>query len=269
MPSPRNLFQGLRRRTLVAAPILALAAALAVIAVGPSPSASPARAASGAESAPRQTGSLRFTETRPGRPTEVILKTDYVNPDDLEAKPRPVRVTEVIFAAGTRVDTSVPGACTASDSELRALGEAACPPRSRVGGGEITVDTGFPGDARHLMTDVALLNNTDELIFLATERKSGSRVVARSPVRGRRVTNTVPMLPGTPPDGGALDTQRLVRDPVAVGRGKGRRGYVTTPPRCPKRGYWINRASFSYDDGVVQAGQTRSPCRKAGRRGRA
>ena len=30
----------------------------------------------------RQTGSLTFTDRRPGRSSEVVLSTDYVNPDD-------------------------------------------------------------------------------------------------------------------------------------------------------------------------------------------
>ena len=218
-------------------------------------------ASAGEPAALRQTGSLTFTEQRPGRSSEVVLTTDYVNPDDPSAKPPAVRRTEVILAEGAKIDTSAPELCTASDAALIAQGAAACPAGSRVGGGSLRVDTGFPSPARHFDADVTLLNNANQLIFLSTERSTGARVVSRSVVEGRVVRNSVPVLPGTPPDGGALDRQEFTRNEITRRVDGETRSYITTPERCPPEGFWLNEARFYYADGVVQTLRARSPCR--------
>ena len=41
----------------------------------------------------RQTGRLTFTEQLPGRSSEVVLETDYVNPEDPDGKPPAIRRT--------------------------------------------------------------------------------------------------------------------------------------------------------------------------------
>lgn len=44
------------------------------------------------------------------------------------------------------------------------------------------------------------------------------------------------------------------------------RNYLTTPPICPKSGFWANRATNTYADGVAQTSTTRSPCVKKKKR---
>jgi RTX calcium-binding nonapeptide repeat (4 copies) len=233
----------------VAALTLGLVACCAVMA--------PAASAQGGS---RQDATLTFTDNRPGEPTGLVLSIDYVNPDDTSAKPPAVRRVVTELAAGARYDTGAPELCTASDPELMAAGASACPEGSVVGQGVITIDTGFPGPNRIVTSDTTFLNNTDELIFLNTERQSGGRVVVRSEVGERTVTSESPPLPGTPPDGGAIDTV-FVED-FAISRAVAgvARNYITTPERCPPRGFWVNAVHFTYFDGVSQTVETRSPC---------
>jgi hypothetical protein len=203
-----------------------------------------------AQAQPRQTASLTFTSMKPGAPTGAVLDVDYFDPANPQGKPP--RVTRVVttLAPGSRYDTSVPAQCEASDAELHLLGATACPPESVVGTGSLTVDTGA-GDSE---VDVTFLNRTDELIFLNTVRDTFARTVLRAPISGTTLTSDVPMLPGTPPDGGVLDRSHFVD--FTVGR------YITTPPACPKAGHWVNTTTFTYADGVTQTVQTRSPCTK-------
>ncbi|HYU61970.1 MAG TPA: hypothetical protein VEK39_14520 [Solirubrobacterales bacterium] len=212
----------------------------------------------------RQDATLTFTETKPGTSTGLELHIDYVNPNDPNAKPPAVRTVVTELAAGARFNTAVPELCTASDAELMALGAAGCPAGSVAGEGAVTLDTGLPGPARFIASDATLLNNTDELIFLFTDRQSGERLVTRSQVGERTVVSEVPFLPGTPPDGAALDTVELTGFAISSESGN----YLTTPQECPADDrYWINRVHFTYFDSVTQVVETRSPCDPPGAAG--
>jgi hypothetical protein len=232
---------------------------LAGLALGLVPVTAPAQSDS------RQSAELRFVEQRPGVPSALTLSIDYVNPDDPSAKPPAVRTVVEELAPGARIDTSVPELCTASDLELMLLGASACPPGSRVGSGTIRIDTGFPEPGRFIDADVTFLNNTDELIFVSTERGSGARVVSRSEVQDRRIVNSAPPLPGTPPDGGAIDVVEARLDAVSGEIDGVRRGYVTTPGDCPPRRAWTNSVTFTYADGASQTVETRSRCSRSRR----
>jgi hypothetical protein len=205
---------------------------------------------------PRERATLKFNRERPAKSTGAKLAIDYRNPDDPNAKPPAVRKVVIKAARGTRIDTSVPGLCTASDAELIALGAAACPDKSRVGGGVVTVDTGFPGPGRIITSDVTLLNNTGQLILLTEDRGTNARLVTRSTIAGRRLKTEAPPLPGTPPDGGAIDTVDLHLKRVT----RPGHAYLRTPRRCPARGAWINRLRFTYADGVTEHVRNRSRC---------
>jgi hypothetical protein len=219
-----------------------------------------APAAASAQDGSRQDATLTFTETKPGVSTGLELRIDYVNPADPEGKPPAVRTVVTELAPGARYDTGAPELCTASDAELMGLGTTACPPGSVVGEGAITLDTGVPGPDRFIASDTTFLNNADELIFLNTERQSGGRVVVRSAVGDRTVTSQAPFLPGTPPDGAAIDTVELSEFAISSQSAAGARNYITTPPECPGSGHWTNQVHFTYYDGVTQTVETQSPC---------
>jgi hypothetical protein len=204
----------------------------------------------------RQTAKMRFTTTKPDHSTGLRIRIDYVNPQDRDAKPFAVRQLVERLARGARIDTSVPELCTASDAELMAEGQSACPSGSRVGTGLITFDTGFPEPARFVEVDIVFLNNTDELIFLSTPRGTGARVVARAPVGRRTFRPSAPTLPGTPPDGAAIDTVEAELEAIEDGR----RSYMTTPRECPADDRWINKIRFTYADGVSQKVKTANRC---------
>lgn len=218
------------------------------------------------QSGVRQSSDFRFSEQRPGVPSGITLDIDYVNPADPGGKPPAVRTVIEALAPGAGIDTSIPEQCGASDAELMLQGAGACPTASRVGTGTIVIDTGLPEPARFLNVDVTFINNAGELIFLSTERSSGARVVSRSPIEGRTIVNSAPTLPGTLPDGAALDVVHAKLDPISREIGGVRRGYITTPAECPAIGTWTNSIQFTYFDGVSQAVDSGSPCASAASR---
>jgi hypothetical protein len=212
----------------------------------------------------RQTATYTLGEKRPGQPTAEHFVFDYRNPSDPEAKPPAVTRVVTILPRGARYDTSVPGACTASDAELIAQGAAACPPESAIGGGVVTVDTGVPGPGRIVTADVEFFNNVDEFIYLNTVRGSSARTVIRAEVTSRKTITVAGMLPGTPPDGGAIDTVDLTVDSVTREVEGELRAYITTPDVCRGRRddpHWTTRVSFTYGDGVTQTVPTHTACK--------
>jgi hypothetical protein len=212
----------------------------------------------------RQTSSYTLTEKRPDRSTAERFRFDYVNPDDPDGKPRAVRRVVTLLPHTARYDPTAPGSCTASDEELTARGAEACPADSVIGGGVVTIDTGLPGSARIVTADVVFFNNAHdpkgEFIYLNTVRGSGARTVIRADVTLRKTITDAGMLPGTPPEGGAIDTVDFeVANVSRVVDGK-RRHYITTPKRCPAERRWTAKVSFSYEDGVTQTVPTTSRC---------
>jgi len=237
-----------RRAPLILA-VLALVAGVALAAEGP-----------------YQTSEYTLTKKRPAHPTGEHFKFDYVNPDDPDAKPPAVKKVVTILPRGAHYDASVPGSCTASDAELMAQGAAACPEDSAVGGGVITVDTGVPGPGRIVTADAEFFNNAEdpegEFIYLNTIRDTDARTVVRADVTRRRTITVAPMLPGTPPDGGAIDTVDVEVAKVVRTVDGERRAYITTPPRCPESKTWIARVRFSYDGDYSQTVATPNDCRR-------
>ena len=236
--------------------------ALAVIAVATAALPSLAMAQTGS----RQSAALRFLEHEAGMPSAMKLSIDYVNPTDPSAKPPAVRTVVEELAEGAQIDTSIPDRCPALDAQLMLQGASACPATSRVGAGTLRIDTGLPEPARFIDADVVFLNNTNELIFVSTERLTGARVVTRSTVKGGKITNGAPLLPGTPPDGAAIDVVEVTLNRISRQVGGASRGYITTPSTCPKSRDWLNSVTFTYADGVSQTVPTDSPCVEGGGR---
>ena len=212
----------------------------------------------------RQESTYKLSQDRPASSTGERFRFDYVNPDDPEAKPPAVERVATILPKGAHFDARVPGSCTASDAELTALGSEACPASSEIGGGVITVDTGVPGPGRIITADTEFLNNaTDpegEFIYLNTVRGTGARNVIRADVRHRRTVTVAMVLPGTPPDGGAIDTVDVKVEAASRRINGERRNYITTPDGCPDRGSWRTRVRFTYQDDVTQTVPDRTDC---------
>jgi hypothetical protein len=216
-----------------------------------------------AQEARRQSAQLAFTTAHPASPSGLVLRIDYFAAgDDPEGKPYAVQTVLDVLAEGARIDTGVPQQCGASDAELIAQGPEACPSGSRVGRGEVDVDTGAPGPGRILENDITFFNNQDELIFLieGTNTPLPVRTVVRASVRGREVLTEVPPLPGAPPPEpfAAIKRASVRLDRIT----RAGRAYVTTPPACPRNKAWVNTVAFTYRDGVKQTERSTVPCRR-------
>jgi len=201
-----------------------------------------------------------FTTTRRGRSTGRVYSVVLSDPDDPNGKPPAVSHIHTELPPGARYDTGAVPACTASDAELMLVGASACPARSRVGKNDYVVDTGAPGSNRYSHADMTYLNEHGGIIILARERATGARLVVHAKVHGRNADIDVPMLPGTPPDGGVAKSEHAA---VFESTGPGGRGFVTTPSSCPASGVWRFRFVYTFRDGRKQAVTSDQKCTRA------
>jgi hypothetical protein len=221
-----------------------------------------------AVAAPRQMMEMTFDGTRPGVPTAATLKVDWLG-DHPGEKPHSITDDVFTFARGSKFDFSVPDKCRATDTQLESRGPSACPRGSKVARGEIDLDIGkaiwlIP---RIVKTRIAVFNGGGgELITVATVTNVPLgvplRVVDRSSVDGRSIATENPATPGFPPPDNfvAVKRDRIYFLKVVKGSGENRRGFLTTPQRCPQSGSWINKGTFNYHDDVTQHASTPSPC---------
>ena len=198
-----------------------------------------------------------FTTRTPGSPSGRVFHDEFFDARDASAKPPPVQHVHIQLPPGGRFDWRAVPLCTASDAELTAQGESACPAGSRVGAEVYSFDTGVDGPNRIVTSDITFLNNKDELIILTRERQSGTRVVTRGKLGPETFDFDLPPLPGTPPDGGA-DKREDAKYPISVGPGG--KAWLTTPPACPRSGKWTFRADYTFRNGEKVTRTSDAPC---------
>jgi len=219
----------------------------------------------GEDNASAQTLGRSTFELVPAKPHGPVSFRQRVTfaPREGQAKPPALRRVVLEFPRGFRFDTSVPDRCEASDEQLMVEGAGACPEASLVGAG--TADglsgSGPPADPARLQ--VRIFNDGDGVIFLLTFTGTNqTAAVARGRFDGRTLATELPAVPGAPPDGESVLTRLDVRVfEISSGSGSGRRAYAMTPGRCPIRGGWTFRTTFSFADGTTESHQSNVGCR--------
>jgi hypothetical protein len=217
-------------------------------------------AAARAATTPRGDFRLEFGVHKPGKPTTLHLHLRYKGPDPA-GKPSPIRHIVMRAPEGTRFDSTALPRCTASDEELRADGDSACPPGSHLGGGRLTAITGFGPPVDPFATDVSIYNADRSFVEIVKDHTSGRPLATdRFQIRGSTWIGNPPATPGGPPDG-----QTAVRDvdfdytPKAA--------WATTPARCGPSRRWPTSATFTYADGVTTTIHDSIACTPRKRRG--
>jgi hypothetical protein len=165
--------------------------------------------------------------------------------------------------AGARFDGHAVPACTASDTEIKLLGTAACPGSSEVGSGTLQVAMGTPADPE--TADVTIFNWGRGTVEVVSAPGAGTTLaIDRGDFTGPgQLTNHPPTAPGGPPDfrvavSAADFTYRDRRGPHGS-------AFITTPGRGPRSGAWQSTVSYSTADGRSYRATSATPCADAGR----
>ncbi len=200
---------------------------------------------------------LALANRAPASPSALSLQVRFKAAGNPDGKPSPIRRAVVAAPAGTRFVLDAVPACAATDEQLRALGEQACPARSRIGSGTLTAITGFGPAVDPASADLVLFNTPGGFVELAVDRRSRRTLgFDRARIEGHTATLAPPMTPGGPPDG-----ETAVRD---IDFTIDAPGYVRTPPGCPADGVWRSAGSFGFADGAQVTEHAVTPCAGSG-----
>jgi hypothetical protein len=137
----------------------------------------------------------------------------------------------------------------------------ACPPGSVLGSG--TADGKFMGSVSTLEVD--FVNNTNEQIIIVRSPPYSSVARGRINPDGSVEFASPTCYPAVQPPGCPVDNVLQLGSDITVPpftrTSDGvTRSYLTTPPDCPKRGYWETPITFWWADGAVDTVVTQQPC---------
>ena len=202
---------------------------------------------------------VTFTSTTPGTSTGMHVDVRFGSPVGSDKKPPNLTGARIHLPNGTVLRTDTRPTCTAPDPVLQVAGTLGCPADSQVGTGSLEGDTGFGAPVDPLVGDDTVFNGNGELIEIVTPPGAPAPAagVDRLTIDGSTLTAHPPTVPGGPPD----YTTNIRRITFTVpAHGNGTDAYITTPPSCPRSGYWVTKAKFYFADGTKNAVTARTPC---------
>jgi hypothetical protein len=240
MPTPNQL-----PRALVLA---ALATTIAVLA----PNVAEARAPE------KLVADLQLTSHTPGTPTGVTLHLVWPS-NGPDGKPKAEVKGVFNLPDGTQIDESAVPTCTAGDQQLEVEGDAACPPGSHVGPGQVSLLTGVGAPVDPLVLDNQWYHGPSQIFALFTPHGLPRPIVTvnRVEIVGSSFVAQPALPPGYPPGSKTVPKQSDQEVHEIVNNGH---SFVTTPPTCPASGKWVSHSEVTYDDGSVDTATSETPC---------
>ena len=210
--------------------------------------------ATGGSASPQfaSTFGLTYSSQSPGSPSGFDVASTWSDPGEPGGKPKEVVKIKLVFAPGTRLDTSALPVCRASDAKVQRRALKACPASTKVGSvrTEGAIST---GDRFH---PVSTLFNARKAIIVVVMLDRRLITNFRDDVERNSVTINLKIPGGISLTSLAAHTPRHFQK-----RGKRRKAYMRTPPTCPASGAWTNQATFTYRDGSTQTLSSETPCR--------
>ena len=211
-----------------------------------------------------------FTSASPSKSVGTKFSLEGSDPTaaDNNFRPKPARVVDLLFPAGTVIDSRGAPQCKATDADFASKGPAACPARTRV-------DTGRAADNN---AEAKLRGATFPAAVSAFNRKGGLILYVRpaaanpfvlrpvlrgTPGKNQRLVTTVKAIT-VPGDEAILTKFNLSTKPKSTGSGSRKRIFIKTPPRskCPRGKLWTFKASLTYGDGTKQTVVSQQKCNR-------
>ncbi len=230
------------RRIHIAAPITAVVALLAATAVAV------------ASSQFTQSSKITLTATKAGASTGFKAALKSSDPGEPGGKPQALKTLTITFPSATKFNfkSSAIKPCGASDIEIKGTGGAACPAKSRIGGGNAEAN-GAPVFPLIPESAVAYAGKGELIFLLAPKGPAGSVLVLHGKVSANKVTVAVPALAAGPV------TIVITGLELSVNKiGSGKSAFVTAG-EC-KGGKFNVKSSFLYQTGASKTLSSSSRC---------
>ena len=221
-----------------------------------------------AYAATEQKYSQKFTSGSPSKSVGTKFSLEGSDPTaaDNNFRPKPARVVDLLFPAGTRIDSKGAPQCKATDADFASKGAAACPARTKVDTGR-AADNAAEAKLRGatIPAAVSAYNRAGGLI-LYIRPTLGNPFVLRPVLRGtpgknQRLVTTVKAIT-VPGDEAILTKFKLSTKPITTGSGSSKRTFIKSPPatKCPRGKLWTFKATLTYGDGTKDTVVSQQKC---------
>ena len=209
-------------------------------------------ASAGASPQFASTFGLTYSSQAPRSPSGFDVSSTWSDPGEPGAKPKEVVRIKLVYAPGTRLDTSALPVCKAPDEKVQRLGVRACPASTKVG----TVRTEGTIVTGRRFHPVSTLFNARKQIIVVVQLDGRTLLNFRDDVERSSITINLRI-----PGGISLTSLQAHTPRHFQKRGKRRRAYMRTPPTCPASGVWTTSAIFTYRDRSTQQLSASTPCK--------
>jgi hypothetical protein len=208
-----------------------------------------------------QTFEQKYTASKPNKSTGTAFKTTSTEDNNPQKnnQPKSTREFDIKFPAGSKVNYKAAPVC----KELHEGENDVCPKNTKVGSGHAKVLLPYEGFVP-IDADVTAYNRKSGLwLYVVPNFPNQSPVVLKPKFVGLTLKTATPpncIPPASNQNGhcknsdgsdgaeAVLTEFDLKTKAISHGKGKKKKTYLTTPPKCTKAG-WIFKASITYDDG--------------------
>jgi hypothetical protein len=216
-----------------------------------------------------------FTQKYTSKKTNTSVGTSFAtsSTEDQNAEknhqPKSTREFDIKFPAGTKINYKAAPVCAV----LHEADNDPCPKNTKVGSGHAQVLLPFPNSAPINATVTAY--NRKQGLFLYVVPQIGNPVVLKPKYVGLTLKTATPPTciastnqnghcvdgSGNPGGEAVLTEFDLKTKAISHGKGKKKKTYLQTPPKCPAGG-WKFQAHITYDDNSSASPSSVSPCKK-------
>jgi hypothetical protein len=218
-----------------------------------------------------QTFEQKYTASKPNKSAGTSFKTTSTEDQNAEKnhQPKSTRQFNITFPAGSKIDTSAAPICKNLDESA----DDPCPKNTKVGSGHATVLLPFNGFPP-IDAEVTAYNRKNGL-FLYVVAPGQAPVVLKPKFSGLTLKTATPpnCIASTNQNGHCVDSSGnpgteavltefdLKTKAATKGKGKKKKTYLKTPPKCTKAG-WTFKAEITYDDGTKVKPKSTQKCSK-------
>jgi hypothetical protein len=210
-----------------------------------------------------QTYEQSYTKNKVSKSTGTHFKVSSIDTANTEnnQQPKGAREVDISFPSGSKIDYKAAPVC----KQLNESDENVCPKNTKVGSGNAEARLAING-TDPIPAKVTAFNRKKGLWLYVEPQVQGQAPVVLKPVfKGLTLkTHVDPLcvLGDCAKYGEAVLTKfELTTKAIVKGKGKRKRTFIKTPPKCPKAG-WQFKSHFVYSDGTTKNLPFTQKCRK-------
>jgi hypothetical protein len=203
-----------------------------------------------------QSANITLTATKAGKSTGFKANLQSSDPGAPNGQPQGLKTLTITFPSKTKFNfkSNAIAQCKAGETEIKATGGAACPPKSRIGSGSATANAA-PAIPSIPENATAYAGKNEIIFLLAPKGPAGSVLVLFGKVSSNKVTTELPVVKLGPVNV-VITALKLTVNKI----GSGKQAFVTAG-KCSSGKFKV-KSEFLYQTGAKLTLSSSSKCKK-------